>query len=199
MYPEAESGADLRRSPSERSDVRSPPDPYALLTPRELADLAEAATRRGYADVARDLRARNNAEVREQSLRVERDTERTRADRTSAQLSDAHDRLRRRRRAIYALTTSVLTLAATVVGLIANRLAAPDVATTAETAATEVVEQRAAPIEQRADEAAEAAKAAATRQAELERRESARAEQLERLINALEAERAAPAKGKAHK
>ena len=183
----AATNRDILRPPSERSDtIAPPPDPYSMLTPTELADLAEAATRRGYGEHARDLRARTNAEVKAQGWKVERDTLR-------AELTQTDAKLHRSRALLYTALAGLLTA---VTAFVADRVSTRDVDGKAERAAEVVVEERAAPIEQRATAAAETAEAASKRQAELEALEAKRVAQIDRLLQALEAERAKP-KGRA--
>lgn len=175
------------RPPSERSDtipaitVKLEPD----LTMAEHTDLAEGATRRAMVTIEPKLRGKSNARVTAQLESYDRKV--LAESLTSATLKvDGLEVVRRR--LYYALGS----LALAVAGLIADKIARGTVDDKAHAAAVEVVEERATPIEERAAGAAAVSTEAAARQAELERREADRDARLERLIEALEAEHAAP-------
>ncbi|HET6582104.1 MAG TPA: hypothetical protein VFG69_01630 [Nannocystaceae bacterium] len=190
------------RPPSERSDTvpRSLSEHSVRLTTTELADLAEAAGRRAIAAWEREERQKGNELVRAQAavleVALDRDEARAKLEQTSAHLrriDQRRDELESgRARLLYGIAALVLALAT----VLTERLTTGSVDAKAYEAAEIVVEERAAPIEQRAEAAAVTATTTDVRQTAAEARELAREQRLERLITALEKQAEPPPKPK---
>jgi hypothetical protein len=145
---------------------------------REETDLAEVAMARAVEIHLRELRAESNERVRAKVLEAEVKHLRDQLGTTTTTLK----RIDRRRPTIW---TAIATLVVAIAGLVAERITTSKVDERAEHAAEVKVEARAQPLEERATAAGSVSTETIGRQAELEAREAARDERMERLEAAL--------------